>query len=801
MTIDIRAQVICRIGTEEPEIISGGWSDDHAQGTGLIRTRGELIVRGLIRPTLGQQVDLAYIQHGIASRVPRALRVLGAFADPFRNQTTMQLGCALTLRENLAGVEPQDLTADTWNDPANANIVCSEFEQVPISISAAYVASVCAQKLGINVPGGFPLTNWFTVAQFDLSPGYATVLSDLLVSESYIGYLDAAENLQIQSLLNFTGTTTVIDPTQVIDVSAINSGDIPGNAVSASYSYNRFKNQEEELTEEQLELRDWEKDETVGPPSPIVIKYEGGTYSRTVTPVTTVITTYDDFDRVTKRVETTKTHVASTNPSYIKWFSEQGQSFTDTDDFIIKTTTFEYQYQADQLVEIPTPPPGSCSILYGTNKVFDPERDNKILSQTEETLQSEMALAGALAITEYSGTITTPLGGTTNWVYNPALETEIVAELVVTTYEQDPKTGITKTITTRQQAQAFTQSGQQVGAEEAQDALEDASVGDVVERGKALINLGTVVQTRTDRQFGLQRRPGRSARQANYQRKSQLESFSDIVFVTGNVTSGSITRYSVPYSSDDRITGLGGLSPSDAPVKAAAYARAQNQLAFGHRNGFSIQLAATDIPTYPLDRLMVSAADTAAAYVCNGTSWSFDSNGIVCNTDALFIGGVGTTETGGSLWFPVQPGITLLGPAPEVYQNVNPQPANSIEVGEEFDPLNPPPTFWDEDLPTDTPAIPTYETEIEELVPPWREEISNTFVARTTIDVSRTYPNIPTIQPVALVTKTAISVRAVPLRNVVIPVFTKISVEELGAAVRAEPVEMFTMFSFGAFVF
>lgn len=812
MTVDIRAKVICRIGEDEPEIISGGWSDDHAQGTGLIRTRGELVVRGLYRFTLGQPVEIAYIQNGLASRVPRSLRVLSAFADPFRRQTTLQLGCAITLRENLRGVTPEEKTADTWDDPANDAIACSAFLDGTISVSAAYVATVCAARLSISHTGFGFLTSWFTTEQFDLSPGYATVLSDLLVSESWIGFLDASETLQVRSLLNFTGTYTVIDQGQIIDVSPINNGDIPGDAVSVRYSYSRYK-EIEELTEEEREVRDWEKDETTGPPESHVIAYgEGGntnnsgTYSNTITPKTTVISTYDKFDRVLKRVETTETHVCATNPDYLKWFLETGEGgLQDGPDYIIKETAFRYLHQADELVAPPEPPPaGGCTIIYGAKTVFDPERDSAVLQQTSTTYQSEMALAGALNLGQYSGEIIFPGGGSTNWAYHPSLETDVVTEVVDITYEQDPKTGITKTTTVRQQAKGLTQSGQQVGAAEAQGSVASGAVAFVVDRAKTLVNIGSIVEIRDDNRFGLQRRPSRTERNNTATRKSAVESVTETTFINGSELSENVIEYSVPYSPDDRVSYNGftySTTASRAEVNARNFGRAQNRLAHGHRNGFSLQLAAPVMPPYPLDRISVNGSGNSAGYICNGTSWSFDSNGIVCNTDALFVGGIGETEVGGSLWFPVQPGITLLGPAPEVYENPNPEPANSTSVDGSFDPLDPPPTFWDDDLPLDTPAVPAEETEIDELVPPWQERQDYVFAARTTIDVSRTDPRIPTLQPVTLIVKTALSVKAVPLRYATFPVFTEISVERSPVAIREELVEIFTMYSFGLTVF
>jgi hypothetical protein len=798
MTVDIRASVICDLG----EVISGGWSDDHVQGTGLIRTRGELVLKGIHRPTLGQHVQLAYVQNGYASRFPRSLRVLSAFADPFRRQTTIQLGCKLTLLENLKPKQVEDQTAKTWDDPENDYVLCNTFAEGTVSISAAYVASECIAKLNLT-SDPIPLTNWYTVEEFDLTPGYVAVLSDLLVSESYVGYLDAAETLKIVTLSDFTGTLTAIDQDRIIDVSPINSGDIPGDTVYVQFNYNRYK-EPEPLDEESQLKRDWERDETIGPPEVRTINYTGGVYSRTVLPRTVVETQYDSFDRVIARTETTTTHVAVTNPNYLKWYLENpGSELLDVDDVSIKQTTFNYLYPASVLVNPPSPPgPGECAILYTTQQIYNEERDSQIISQTEITYVSEMAIAGALNL-EYSGTVTTPAGGSTEFEYQPSLDVDVVAELVVTSYEADVASGITKTVTNRQQCQAFTPAGNQVGASEGVDAAVLGNIAPVVNNGKNLVNLGSVVTTRVDRLYGLQRRPSRSQRNNDALRKSLVESSNELVFVSGNESSENIIVYSVPYVSDDRIkprtpAGTGfDVIPSDAPVKAALYARVQNTLAFGHRNGFSLQLAAPDVPAYPLDRLTINASGNSAAFVCNGTSWSFDSNGIVCNTDALLVGGVGETAGGGAIWFSVQPGITLLGPAPEVFENEYPEPANSTPVDETFNPVNPPPNFWTT-LPTNTPAVPKKQTTVPVLVPVWREEISYVFATRSTIEVTRTFAQIPTEQPVTLVTRTAITVFDLSARLVPLVVKTTAQVAETAPAIRADAISMFALLSFGS---
>ena len=795
MTVDIRARIMCDLG----EVISGGWSDDHAQGTGLIRTRGEIILKGLERPTLGQKVRLAYVQNGYASRFPRSLRVLSAFADPYRRQTTIQLGCALTLRENLRGKTPEENTAATWNDPANAAVECSKYTQGTISITAAFVASECLRYLNLT-SDAIPLSNVYTVEEFDLSSGYVSVLSDLLLSESYLGYLDANEILRIRSLSSFTGTVTVVNQSQVIDVKSINSGSIPGDAVAATYSYSRFKKPEDELTEEEQKTRDWERDETIGPPAIRQIEWSGGTYVREEIPRTVVTSLYDSFDRLVKRTTETTTSVASTNPSYIKWYLERGVTFNDGDDVSIIVHTPKYKYPAEVLTEPLEPPlPGSCSAVYKPVFNFDPDRDRIVLSETTETYVSEMAIAGALNIV-YSGVVFNSflnIFTDEEWYFQPSTLVNILSERVVTTFKTDQKTGITKSVYTREMAQAFAPQGNQVGAAESIDSSGILYVQQIIRNASVLLNLGSTVQLRTDREYGLQRRPTRSERNNAVTIKDVVESASDIVFAFGSESSQNVTVYNVPYVSDDRIFVIGGdsfsVSLSDAPVKAAQFARAQNTLAFGYRNGFSVQLAAPDAPPYPLDRFRIQGAGAAAAYVTNGTSWAFDSNGIICNTDALFVGGVGTTELGGSLWFPVQPGITLIGPAPAVCDNPYPEPANSYPVEEEFDPVDPPANFWNELLPTDTPAIPARKTVVTQLVPAWREEISYVFPVRTTIDVARGFINIPVTQPVALGVRTKISVFELSARNITLQSRTVLALDRGAVAIREDLTECFTI--------
>jgi hypothetical protein len=660
MTIDIRAKVICDLG----EVISGGWSDDHAQGTGLIRTRGEVIIKGIIKPVFGQRVNLGYATNvrgqNYVVRMPRYLLVLSVFADPFRRQTTIQLGCPLTLKENFKGEKPEDLVADTRDDPANSGIICSAFNKATVSISATHVAYECIKKLGLPFANLFTLSNWFAVEEFDLSAGYVSVLSDLLVSENKIGYINAAGALAVVPIISARGKYTAITKKDIIDIGSINSGQLPGAAVTVSYSYSRFREppDEDEVPEEK---RNWTLDTTLGPPEVRTIQLDNGReYSKVVIPKTEVGTGYDSLDRVTTRIEDRTTRVIATNPSYIRSYLSTGIfPVQEGDDIERKVTKFFYETSAEEFEDLPTPPPGQCRQLV-RGRPFDPERDNVVLQQIETTYKSEMAVAGALGIVDYAGIVVIPqdLGPIIDdWDFTPSLVPNIVTEVVTTTFEVDKQTGITKTVTTRELAQAFVQAGQQVGATEAARVIEFGETGarvregiiGVIRRGKKLVNLGSIVSIRQDRTFGLQRRPSRAARNNALNLKDFAEAADITEFVYGSEsTVGNVVSYRVPYVSDDRISvGADGkprvVQSSDAPTAAGAYARTQNALAFGHRNGFSLQLTANTIPAYPLEKLSINAEGLSGAYLCNGTSWTFDSNGIICNTDALLLGGIGAS--------------------------------------------------------------------------------------------------------------------------------------------------------------
>ena len=80
MAIDVRATVTCSLGT----LISGSLSDSYVQGSGLVKCTGSVELSGVVTPAIGTVVTFSFTRGGTTTNVPRRLRVLSSFADPFR---------------------------------------------------------------------------------------------------------------------------------------------------------------------------------------------------------------------------------------------------------------------------------------------------------------------------------------------------------------------------------------------------------------------------------------------------------------------------------------------------------------------------------------------------------------------------------------------------------------------------------------------------------------------------------------------------------------------------------------------
>lgn len=763
MTLDIRAKVFCNKGP----VISGGFSDDHVQGTGLIRTRGEIVLNGLVNLRPGDKIRLGYERRGRTIRIPRALRVLSSFADPFRRQTTVSVGCKLTMLETLRENKKQ-LAAE---DEENAGIPCEEYGKIPINISFTSIANTCIAALGLTLRGNLGLVGSVAIESFDYSAGYVQILSDILYSQSKVGYLDADEQLVVVDLADIEGTVPVLDEDDVIDVSPIRSGDYPPDVVLVEYSYNRLKEPDpDELdNEEERQKRDWELDITQGELEYVYVTYNDGDDVQLFThyPLSTSRTTYDKLDRVLKREERTTTHSAKINSAYVSELLEETGALRSNIGISEETTVTEfiYQYPAEQLI-VPPDDLAPCAYWYsvGTSVIYNEERDSQPVAQVTTRTASDLAIVGAMNLPSYfypdgalhPGNADFPVEVTRiefekDTGYLAQMERDRLGLSSSITYLQDSRSdGITKTKTYRQTCYAMTQQGQQGLAKMAEDIDSVGDASAMLFIGSQMVNTGVSVETHYDRYYGVQKRPSLANRKKKQFYRDPRESTNRTEFIYGSEGVSITTSYNMPWAPDDRIAYQAGssqpylLEESIAPELARKFGRVQQRLTYGHRMGFAVQTVPSKLPPYGASMATLRLGGIMAQYMVNAQSWTFDSNGIVASVDMVYLGGIGATTQAyrvPSPWAPVQDGITQLPIAPAVVTNANPVPANSIETPSGFDPNAPGNIF--NTLPVNTAPVYEKEVTVDSLVPAFAEVIVNEFTTFVGCDVQRTLIFIP----------------------------------------------------------
>lgn len=645
MAIDIRATVTCSLGP----LISASLSDDYLQGNGLIKCKGSCEIAAVITPQVGSPVTFTFLKSGITRTVPRKLRVLSSFADPFRRTTKVELGCKLTYLQDLQ--EPVNWKA--FDDPANASYTAADTQIITIPIHASSIMDQCLTKLGITASGN-PLSNKFSITNFDFSPGYVQVLSDLLVSESYCGYLDTNEVLQIVALSREDGTCPVIDQQKIIDLAPIGVGQLPGEAVTVSYSTLKLNNPD---TTNRL----WESEETVGPQTiaavsdPYYYSVTGGVFNIPYTPRSVTLTTYDTLDRVIKRVTTNYSIAAALAPSFVQ--HRAGTNLPNAPAIatipLQTKSTEEYRYKVS-------------ADTVATSGVL-PDGYEEVEEEVRYTEEPYILMAASSPVYDAAATLSRYFG----WGENGEL---FVSEKTVTRVETvfgSEGQQITKRVVSRYQAKGYTTAGQQALANMFNNSnnfplyQEFGWVTPLLEDAIKLVYLGDEVTTSVGRFLGLQKRPS-PADLINAGLGRTVESTAQLELAIGSATAQRRIEFTMPYTPDDTFTRNGltySAVSSDAEAKANLYGRIQNKLLMGNRNGANFQLAPEMLPDAPFAPFVVQAGGLSAMYRNNGTSWTMDNNGIVVSTDALFWGGIGGT---GALWFPVAPGITTLPAGPAV---------------------------------------------------------------------------------------------------------------------------------------
>lgn len=791
MTVDVRAKVFCNLGT----VIQGNLADEAlSAGQGLITCRGQVVLNGLSTPAVGSTVNFGWVRGSTIARIPRTLRVLSSFADPFRGTTTVQLGDKLVYLANLRGAKAQEEEPDGTNGPDPANYPSSDFDydspnacylpkagakpfnfstpdaaskltvreeyalapakvmgRAPMGIYASSVLSKCCMALGLGFTGQ-PLTNVYQ-NDFDLSAGYVSVIDQLLSSESLFGYLTENETLQIVTIDGY-GSGPLITTDELIDLSGINQGILPGQTVSVTFNYKRLKDTAATEAQQELDAKDsaqevvndpaatpeekaaaqneldalnqaerqrnWEEDESVTYNQEYTFTVEddeGATvYSATFShnPTTLTTTNYDDSNYVTLRRSVEKRIVASEVGTILQAVinakyeaGDIGGAQTGANDSILRQQaendlefiteeTFEYEVVKEEATNEPQalPPDKLCPDPAGTERVAD-EDANKPKQVEKRQIKSTVTryepLCSLLAKMNVSGY------DFSEYDLSTLPTAPYISERTITYYDTNQPTGQTKTRVDRYLAYAITLDGQQYIAEKGTNVTTDNQLDALLAQAQQLVFSHTEVSIQRDRTFGLQQRPSKEQLQADAKDKDlpvgggndKGEQQVDLQQENSTVETSPKTEVPMPLASDDAVIWSVGngyeFKGSNAASMAMRYARTTNALLRGNRAGVSLQLAATGMPLYPLSSIYLQAGGLTASYKSNGMSWSFNSDGVLCAMDALYVSGISGT---GTRWFPVAPGITTLPSNPAVTTN-SAAPANSTTTPSGFNPASP----------------------------------------------------------------------------------------------------------------
>ena len=669
MAIDIRAKVYCNLG----EVISGSISDGYVQGTGLILIKGTCEIRGLRSFALGTPVSFSYETPNGTGNIPRTLKVLSCFADPWRGTTKIELGCDLTLNQNAQ--EPKQWTVfdDPLNSGADPELTPVE-DIVTLQINASSVAAECLHAMKIAGSAG-RLTNKFSVKKFDFSSGYFNVLSDLLISENLCGYMDNGSFRLIDLTVLGVGGQG-LGPDEVIDIGPIGSGPIPAREISCTYNTLKLKIPPPDALSGTDELSPWE---TIATSSVYDIhvqytKIDGNGTTRYLiatfnileeTKCTTyykTITIIKDGAKEKVRVVTQKVTDFTTD-----FIAIAGGLVTEylnnnieiPNDIVRKKIVEDFSYdEAGNEIYYQRFVSGSIGFLAGSAGVpfvFSPTDYVVLDTRIDVPLEAE------IRYTYFAGNCTR----TATSLYGPWLQTIQGQQTVANSRDS---------FNTSSQVSTYLRQIWQLGTGVSASGFRGLQLLDTRIEDTAIILPPSFAPSPFDILVASKAKVFNADPNNGYRTYSK----SDFTISYGDGI-GSV-NYQMPYAPDDIfikniITGSDGKPKvtflafeSDAKFKAAAFAATQNKLTHANRNGINIQATVGSLPSKPLGGVYLSLTDSVGGntlvskYAANGTTWTFNKDGIIMSTDGLYIGASASSSP--TTWVPVAAGIQIPEPIP-----------------------------------------------------------------------------------------------------------------------------------------
>ena len=711
--LDTRSYAWCNLGA----LAGDGTSiaADPSSGTGLRKLRGTVNLLGVLRPAPGTIVQLAYSdgQNWLA-RLPLRLRVLSSFCNPLERDpiTSISVGCDLAYFEDrkqppaslLARYINQDIPEAVWRVAAPA---------IPASLLVQQILSA----IGLTAATQIPLTNYFTLQEFDMTAGYIEELGKLCVSEQYIAYMTADGLVDFAYKAPAITAGPLLTEDHLIDFNPINTGELPGEAVFAKYNSKRLKYSKDsngEPDEDERKKRDWERDT-----SSVAAKYthQWSEYQKTFTgqyePARDafgfIIYYFPQGGVIQNPVYEVKTTQREETYNYVQ-FSATNTQYDDKDRVTVRTSVSTDQWGESRTETRYTYRDAQVGRTINANQTPRTDYGDIILERTVKwsplaPLKMTLGLQAPYYELLSSGT------------YQAS-----VREI---SYDKDKNTGITRTITKSFVAFANTTEGSEVISRLRASQKPWDPVDGLLPIAIRLVPEPQEEKIRTEREFGTQRRPPEAVRTANaYQNAPDVEDYAETTWAIGSATSQTSVELSPPYVSDDRITKEGNTwrtIKSDAGAKALFYAQNENRFLLGYRNGNGIQVLPEMLPLQPLGMIYIRLNGCTAAFLVDSPTWNINAEGVSATCDAVFWGAVDGTV--GNSWFPLAPGATALPATAGTTVNQGPKPANAIAIPQGFDFNNPNLSSLFSSLPTgQNPVFPTTITP-GAIVPPYYETI------------------------------------------------------------------------------
>lgn len=625
--IDVRTRVYCNRGP----VISGSLEENTIVGAGLVNVTGNVVLDGVYRVKEGDVIELAYYKNGRMARLGRKLRATSVYANPITRTTEIALGCLLTYNKDN---EPPPKVISSEDDTETEDLTELERLLMIKPINASYIARMICEELGIDhVP--IPLTNQFYKETFEISGPYLNVLSDLLISENYVGYIDSQERLRFINLLEQDGAGPVLNESKIIDIQPINSGDPPADTIYAIVNYTGVK------------LDDALTGDTGETEEEIQARY--GYFGYYVPRVSEWRSSYEAGETVTREFRHQPLN-SSGNPDRAQDPIEESITYTSgsstSTGYILDERESPPQYKIGVVNKYTAGPWGNTYEYtdYSYDKRGGAEYVFKITYRYEPApVIVEACGFPPEAVPPLPRSIASVLG-------SGRLLTEVIYEEAVST-EEYSVTRSTRSVSAVKTAD---------GAANIQKRLESyqQQYADPVARGDAIrkagiatyaaqrVAIGTTVSYNesapnynapTDANTG----PDENNPENGY--TYEVTQTPEIIYVKDS-GGGINLELTPPYMSDDKVEKIGEyyrVTPSDATEKATAFARTQNRLRRGYRNGQSIVYPIEYMPIAPFKPLYLSFGGVVGQFRSDRTNIVFDSTGILVSTDAIFWGGVG----------------------------------------------------------------------------------------------------------------------------------------------------------------